>query len=58
LPWPWTSTNARVEIDQRQVVDPGEQRRLRGERCDEPGRDRVELTDVAERELPQKTPER
>ena len=47
-----------VEVDQCQVVDPGEQRRLRGERGKEPGRDGVELTDVAEGELPQKTPER
>jgi hypothetical protein len=58
LPWPWTSTNARVEVDQCQVVDPGEQRCLLRERCDELGRDGVELTDVAERELPQETPER
>ena len=46
-----------VEIDQRQVVDSGEQRRLLRERCEEPGRDRVELTDVTERELPQKAPQ-
>jgi len=30
-----------IEIDERQVVDPGEQRRLLRERCDEPGRDRA-----------------
>jgi hypothetical protein len=28
-----------VEVDQCQVVDPGEQRRLLGERGEEPGRD-------------------
>ncbi len=42
-----------VEVDQREVVDPGEQRCLLGERGEEPGRDRVEMADVAERQLPQ-----
>ena len=47
-----------VEIDQCEFVDPGEQRRLRGERGKEPGRDGVELADVAEGELPQEAAER
>jgi hypothetical protein len=58
LPWPWTSINARIEVDQCEVVDPGEQRRLRGEPGEEPGRDRIELADVTERELPQEAAER
>ena len=47
-----------VEVDQCQVVDPGEQRRLLRERGKEPGRDRVELADVTEGELPQEAAER
>jgi hypothetical protein len=45
-----------VHVDQQVpvgVADPGHQRAPVGEPAQEPGRDRVQLADVAEGELPQ-----
>ena len=46
-----------VEVHQRQVVDPGEDRRRCGEAPQEPGGDCVELAHVPERERPQERPQ-
>lgn len=47
-----------VQVHHRDLVDPGQHRRPAGQRAQEAGRDRVELTDVTERERPQEAAQR
>ena len=56
--YPYVALIARVDVEERDLPGAEKHRDLGGQVHQEPGRDGVELADIAERERPQERPER